>query len=98
MGAAHAAKLKSSPASIVSIALKVGVVVYKDGDWFVAIDPTTGVASQGRSLDEALKNFDEAFTIWLQEAEPWEKERAVKSSPVASLILEHSTPSPQESS
>jgi len=41
--------------------LKVGVTIHKEGDWYVAMDPVTGVASQGKSVDEALKNFQEAL-------------------------------------
>jgi len=68
--------------------LRVGVTVHKDGDWFVAIDPVTGVASQGKSVDEALKNFQEAFELWFENAEEWEKERAIKVEPVATMVVE----------
>jgi len=70
------------------VTLKVGVVIHKDGDWYVAIDPVTGVASQGKSVDEALRNFHEAFELWFENAEPWEKERAVKDEPVATMLVE----------
>jgi len=56
--------------------LKVGVTIHRDRKWYVAIDPMTGVASQGKSVDEALKNFQEAFELWFENAEEWEKERA----------------------
>jgi len=71
--------------------LKVGVTIHKDGDWYVAIDPVTGVASQGKSIDEALKNFQEAFELWFENAEQWEKERAIKSEPVATMVVELKT-------
>jgi len=58
--------------------LKVGVTIHKDGDWYVAIDPITGVASQGKNINEALKNFQEAFELWFENAEPWERERTIK--------------------
>jgi predicted RNase H-like HicB family nuclease len=48
----------------------------------------TGVASQGKTIDEALKNFQEAFELWFENAENWEKERAMKSEPVATMIME----------
>jgi predicted RNase H-like HicB family nuclease len=47
---------------------KVGVAIHKDGEWYVAIDPITGVASQGKSVDEALKNF-QAFELWFENVE-----------------------------
>lgn len=68
--------------------LKIGVTVHKDGDWYVAIDPVTGVASQGKTVSEALKNFQEAFELWYENAEEWEKERAVKGEPVATKVIE----------
>jgi len=70
------------------IGLKVGVTMHKDGEWYVAMDPVTGVASQGKSVDEALKNFQEAFGLWFGNAEEWEKERAVKGEPVATMVIE----------
>ena len=45
-------------------------------------DVVTGVASQGKSIDKALKNFQEAFELWFENAEQWEKERAIKSESV----------------
>jgi len=71
--------------------LKVDVTIHKDGDLYVAIDPVTGVASQGKSIDEALKNFQEAFELWFENAEQWEKERAIKSEPVATMVVELKT-------
>jgi predicted RNase H-like HicB family nuclease len=70
------------------IGLKVGVTIHKDGEWYVSMDPVTGVASQGKSVDEALKNFQEAFELWFENAEEWEKERAVKGEPVATMVIE----------
>lgn len=54
----------------------------------MAMDPVTGVASQGKSVDEALKNFQEAFELWFENAEDWEKERAIKGEPVATMVIE----------
>ena len=68
--------------------LRVGVTIHKEGKWYVAIDPVTGVASQGKTVDEALKNFQEAFELWFENAEGWEKERALKGEPVATMVIE----------
>lgn len=68
--------------------MRIGVTIHKEGDWYVAADPVTGVASQGKSFDEALKNFQEAFELWFENAEEWEKERALKGEPVATMVLE----------
>jgi len=68
--------------------MKIGVTVHKEGKLYVAADPVTGVASQGKTCDEALKNFQEAFELWFECAEDWEKERAMKGEPVATLVLD----------
>lgn len=68
--------------------MRVGVTIHKDGQWYVAVDPVTGVASQGKSVEEALKNFQEAFELWFENAEEWEKERALKGEPVATMVIE----------
>lgn len=64
-----------------------GVTIHRDGDWYVAMDPVTGVASQGRSVDEALRNFQEAFELWFENAEPWERERAIRGEPIAAMVI-----------
>jgi len=68
--------------------LKIGVTIHKDQDLYVVIDPITGVASQGKTVDEALKNFEEAFELWFENAEDWEKERAIKGEPVTTKVIE----------
>ena len=64
------------------------MTIHKDGQWYVAVDSVTGVASQGKSVEEALKNFQEAFELWFENAEEWEKERALKGEPVATMVIE----------
>jgi predicted RNase H-like HicB family nuclease len=68
--------------------MRVGVTIHREGDWYVAVDTVTSVASQGKTCDEALKNFQEAFELWFENAEDWEKERAIKGEPVATMVLE----------
>lgn len=68
--------------------LRIGVTIHKEGRQFVAMDAVTGVASEGKTVDEALKNFQEAFELWFENAEDWEKERAIKGEPVATMVIE----------
>lgn len=70
------------------LTLRIGVTVHKEGKWYIAADSVSGVASQGKTCDEALKNFQEAFELWFENAEDWEKERALKGEPVATMVLE----------
>ncbi len=45
-------------------------ILEREGDWVVAHCPELDVASQGRSLDEALANLREAISLFLEEAGP----------------------------
>ena len=72
--------------------MKIGVTVHKEGKLYVAADPVTGVSSQGKTCDEALSNFQEAFELWFECAEDWEKELALKGEPVATLVLDLKLP------
>jgi predicted RNase H-like HicB family nuclease len=68
--------------------VRVGITIHKEDNLFVAVDTVTGVASQGSTCDEALKNFQEAFELWFENAEDWEKQRVVKSEPVTTMVLD----------
>ena len=70
------------------VMLRIGITIHREGAWFVAMDTVSGVASQGKTCDEAIKNFQEAFELWFENAEQWEKERTLKSEPVATMVLE----------
>jgi predicted RNase H-like HicB family nuclease len=61
--------------------LRIGVTIHKEKNIYVAMDSVTGVASQDKTFDEALKNFHEAFELWFENAEDWERERALKGEP-----------------
>jgi predicted RNase H-like HicB family nuclease len=76
------------PQYLVVLLLRIGVTIHKEKDLYVAMDAVTGVASQGRTFDEALRNFQEAFELWFEKAEDWEKKRAIKGEPVATMVIE----------
>jgi predicted RNase H-like HicB family nuclease len=50
-------------------------VIEKDEDWFVATCPELGVASQGRSIEEAEAMIKEAVELLLEEADEREIQR-----------------------
>jgi len=68
--------------------MKIGVTVHREGKWYVAAEPITGVTSQGKTCDEALQNFQEAFELWFECAEEWEKDLAVKGEPITTMVLD----------
>ena len=46
------------------------ITLTREPDWWVAKDEETGVVSQGRTHQEALKNLDEALQGYHGEGEP----------------------------
>jgi predicted RNase H-like HicB family nuclease len=47
--------------------LRLTAPVVPDGDWFVARCVKVGVASQGRSIEEALANLRKAHELYYQD-------------------------------
>lgn len=47
--------------------IKYNVIVQKEENWFVAKCIENSVASQGKSINEALKNLKEALELYNQE-------------------------------
>lgn len=43
------------------------VYIMKEDDWFVANSIETGVASQGKSMEEALNNLKEALELYFED-------------------------------
>ena len=54
---------------------KLTVVIEKEDDWYVATCPELGVASQGRTFDEAEAMIQEAVGLLIEEADEAEIER-----------------------
>lgn len=42
-------------------------VIHREGDWYVAQCPEVGTVSQGRTVEEAVANLQEATELYLQE-------------------------------
>jgi len=47
--------------------IEVTVFVWREGRYYVAYEPYTGVSSQGKTVDEALENIREALELYLEE-------------------------------
>ncbi|MBN2517913.1 MAG: type II toxin-antitoxin system HicB family antitoxin [Candidatus Altiarchaeota archaeon] len=45
----------------------LSAIVHKEGKWYVATSPETKVASQGKTVEEALKNLEEAVELYIEE-------------------------------
>ncbi len=47
--------------------MRLSVFVWREGKYYVAYEPCTGVASQGLSEEEAIRNIKEALKLYLEE-------------------------------
>ena len=47
--------------------LEFSAVVWKEGDLYVALCPELDVASQGRSVEEAISNLREALELYFED-------------------------------
>lgn len=59
------------------MSIKCTVIIQQEGEWFVATDVLSGVASQGRSIDEARENLREALTLYYEDNKPAETDSTI---------------------
>jgi predicted RNase H-like HicB family nuclease len=43
------------------------IVITEENDYLLALEPVSGVASQGKNLDEAMANISEALELFNEE-------------------------------
>ena len=48
------------------------VVISQEENWFVAQDGNSGIASQGKTIPEALDNLKEALELFFEDVSPSE--------------------------
>lgn len=48
------------------------VIWHDPTGWYCSLNPETGVASQGSTVEEALANLEEATTLFLEECSDFE--------------------------
>ena len=69
---------------------RLTAVIEKEGTWYVATCPELGVASQGRSFEEAEAMIEEAVKLLLEEADEVEISRRLnRGVKVKELELAH---------
>lgn len=52
------------------MSIRYNVIIQKEEDWYVAKCIDNSVASQGKTIEEALKNLKEAIELYYQDEEP----------------------------
>ena len=67
---------------------KVSIVIEKEDSWYVSHCLELGVTSQGKTIEEAIKNIKEAVELYLEHAEPNElkKLKTEKEAPIVTTI------------
>ena len=48
---------------------KTNVLITKEDDWYVANSIETNVASQGKTVEKAIKNLKEALELYFEDSE-----------------------------
>ena len=59
------------------MSIKSTVLIEKEENWFVATSVETGVASQGKSINEALDNLREALELYFEDNVPEKTDRQI---------------------
>ena len=53
-----------------SLSIKYNVIIQKEEEWYVAKCLDNSIASQGKTIEEAMKNLKEAIELYLQDENP----------------------------
>ena len=46
---------------------KLSALIHKEGKWYVSLCPELDVASQGKTIEEAIRNLKEAVELYLED-------------------------------
>lgn len=52
------------------MSIKYNVIIQKEENWYVAKCLDNNVASQGKTIEEAMRNLKEALELYMQDEEP----------------------------
>ncbi len=59
------------------MSIKCTIIIQQEENWFVATDIVSGVASQGKTIDESTENLREALMLYYENNVPEQTDRAV---------------------
>lgn len=65
------------------MSIKSTIIIQKEDNWYVATSVETGVASQGKTIDDAINNLKEALELYYEDNTP-----EMDNSPVFITTLE----------
>ena len=70
------------------MSIKYNVIIQKEENWYVAKCLDNNIASQGKTIEEAMKNLKEALELYMQNEEPVKpKEIYITTLEVAVWVL-----------
>ena len=49
--------------------MKFSAILHKEGDWYVSLCPELDIASQGKTVEEAVSNLQEAVELYLEDGD-----------------------------
>jgi predicted RNase H-like HicB family nuclease len=52
------------------MSIKSTIIIQQEDNWYVATSIETGVASQGKTIDESISNLKEALTLYFEDNKP----------------------------
>lgn len=52
------------------MSIKYNVIIQKEENWYVAKCIDNNIASQGKTIEEAMRNLKEALELYMQDEEP----------------------------
>lgn len=52
------------------MSIKYNVIIQKEENWYVAKCLDNNIASQGKTIEEAMANLKEALELYMQDEEP----------------------------
>ena len=62
---------------MIMMSIKCTVFIQKEDNWYVATDLVSGVASQGKTIDESLQNLKEALSLYYEDNKPTEENQPI---------------------
>ncbi len=71
------------------ISMTRNIVIIQEDDWYVATDIISNVASQGKTIDEAISNLKEALELYYEDDEKSLVESSSTKVFITTLELDH---------
>lgn len=59
------------------MSIKCTILIQQEENWYVATDIQSGVASQGKTIDESLSNLKEALKLYYEDNAPTVQNQSV---------------------